>query len=327
MSLRIFHRSEAVIAAVLLLAMILIGLVNPAFWQLDNLFGLVRSNVVIGIMALGVLMVLISGGIDVSFPAFAVAAMYLTIRAMLALGYEGVALPFAVAMLIGAGLGAVNAFFVHYLRVIPLIVTLGTGAMVRGFLLGMVGASQINIDRMPKPLIAFARSELVGIGNSDGTHYGLTAMVVLYGALALLVHFVLRHTLVGRSIYALGGDAEAARRVGFDLRRTTFFVYGAAGALAGFAGLLHSSMIWLANPRDFAGLELDVIAAVVLGGASIFGGRGSVLGTLLGVFMLVMINNSLIIMKIDTTWQRVVVGAIVIVATALTAWRDRKRRI
>ena len=327
MSLRLFHRSEAVIAAVLLLAMILIGLVNPAFWQLDNLFGLVRSNVVIGIMALGVLMVLISGGIDVSFPAFAVAAMYLTIRAMLALGYEGVVLPFVMATLIGATLGAVNAAFVHYLRVIPLIVTLGTGAMVRGFLLGMVGASQINIDRMPKPLIAFARSELVGIGNGDGTHYGLTAMVVLYGALALAVHFVLRHTLVGRSIYALGGDAEAARRVGFDLRRTSFFVYGAAGALAGFAGLLHGSMIWLANPRDFAGLELDVIAAVVLGGASIFGGRGSVLGTLLGVFMLVMVNNSLIIMKIDTTWQRVVVGAIVIVATALTAWRDRKRRV
>ena len=327
MSLRLFHRSEAVIAAVLLLAMILIGLVNPAFWQLDNLFGLVRSNVVIGIMALGVLMVLISGGIDVSFPAFAVAAMYLTIRAMLALGYEGVVLPFVLATLIGAALGAVNAAFVHYLRVIPLIVTLGTGAMVRGFLLGMVGASQINIDRMPKPLIAFARSELVGIGNSDGTHYGLTAMVVLYGTLALAVHLVLRHTLVGRSIYALGGDAEAARRVGFDLRRTSFFVYGAAGALAGFAGLLHGSMIWLANPRDFAGLELDVIAAVVLGGASIFGGRGSVLGTLLGVFMLVMVNNSLIIMKIDTTWQRVVVGAIVIVATALTAWRDRKRRV
>ena len=327
MSLRLFHRSEAVIAAVLLLAMILIGLVNPAFWQLDNLFGLVRSNVVIGIMALGVLMVLISGGIDVSFPAFAVAAMYLTIRAMLALGYEGVVLPFVLATLIGAALGAVNAAFVHYLRVIPLIVTLGTGAMVRGFLLGMVGASQINIDRMPKPLIAFARSELVGIGNGDGTHYGLTAMVVLYGALALAVHLVLRHTLVGRSIYALGGDAEAARRVGFDLRRTSFFVYGAAGALAGFAGLLHGSMIWLANPRDFAGLELDVIAAVVLGGASIFGGRGSVLGTLLGVFMLVMVNNSLIIMKIDTTWQRVVVGAIVIVATAMTAWRDRKRRV
>ncbi|OWP38277.1 ABC transporter permease subunit, partial [Pseudomonas nitroreducens] len=88
----------------------------------------------------------------------------------------------------------------------------------------------------------------------------------------------------------------------------------------------HSGMIWLANPRDFVGLELDVIAAVVLGGASIFGGRGSVLGTMLGVFMLVMVKNSLIIMKVDTTWQRVAVGIIIIIATALTAWRDRRRQ-
>jgi simple sugar transport system permease protein len=86
-------------------------------------------------------------------------------------------------------------------------------------------------------------------------------------------------------------------------------------------------MIWLANPRDFTGLELEVIAAVVLGGASIFGGRGSVLGTLLGVFMLVMVKNSLIIMKVDTTWQKVVVGLIIIIATAITAWRDRKNLV
>ena len=97
--------------------------------------------------------------------------------------------------------------------------------------------------------------------------------------------------------------------------------------LAGFAGLLHSSMIWQANPRDFMGLELDVLAAVVLGGASIFGGRGSVIGTMIGVFTLVMVKNSLILMKIDTTWQRVVVGAILILATAITAWRDRKKLV
>jgi len=84
-------------------------------------------------------------------------------------------------------------------------------------------------------------------------------------------------------------------------------------------------MIWQANPRDFIGLELDVIAAVVLGGASIFGGRGSVLGTMIGVFTLVMVKNSLILMKVDTTWQRVVVGVIIVAATAITAWRDRKK--
>lgn len=321
----LLRRSEMVIAGILLLAMVLIGTINPAFWQLDNLFSLMRSNVIIGIMAMGVLLVLISGGIDVSFPAFAVAAMYLTIKGMLALGYNGVVLPLLAATVMGLLFGAVNGFFVYKFRMIPLIVTLGTSAMVRGFLLGVVGTSMININKMPTALIDFARTEVVSVTKADGTTYGLTAMVLIYLGLAVLIHLVLRYTMIGRSAYALGGDPEAARRAGFDLRKTIFFVYCVAGALAGFAGLLHSGMIWLANPRDFVGLELDVIAAVVLGGASIFGGRGSVLGTMLGVFMLVMVKNSLIIMRVDTTWQLVVVGSIVIVATALSAWRDRRR--
>lgn len=321
----LLRRSETVIAGILLLAMVLIGTINPAFWQLDNLFSLMRSNVIIGIMALGVLLVLISGGIDVSFPAFAVASMYLTIKGMLALGYNGVVLPLAAATLMGLAFGAVNGFFVYKFRMIPLIVTLGTSAMVRGFLLGVVGTSMININKMPTALIDFARTDVVSVTKADGTTYGLTAMVLIYLGLAVAMHLVLRYTMIGRSAYALGGDSEAARRAGFDLRKTIFFIYCVAGALAGFAGLLHSGMIWLANPRDFVGLELDVIAAVVLGGASIFGGRGSVLGTMLGVFMLVMVKNSLIIMKVDTTWQLVAVGLIVIVATALSAWRDRRR--
>lgn len=321
----LLRRSETVIAGILLLAMVLIGTINPAFWQLDNLFSLMRSNVIIGIMAMGVLLVLISGGIDVSFPAFAVAAMYLTIKGMLALGYNGVVLPLLAATVMGLLFGAVNGFFVYKFRMIPLIVTLGTSAMVRGFLLGVVGTSMININKMPTALIDFARTEVVSVTKADGTTYGLTAMVLIYVGLAILIHLVLRYTMIGRSAYALGGDPEAARRAGFDLRKTIFFIYCAAGALAGFAGLLHSGMIWLANPRDFVGLELDVIAAVVLGGASIFGGRGSVLGTMLGVFMLVMVKNSLIIMRVDTTWQLIVVGSIVIVATALSAWRDRRR--
>lgn len=321
----LLRRSETVIAGILLLAMVLIGTINPAFWQLDNLFSLMRSNVIIGIMAMGVLLVLISGGIDVSFPAFAVAAMYLTIKGMLALGYNGVVLPLLAATLMGLAFGAVNGFFVYKFRMIPLIVTLGTSAMVRGFLLGVVGTSMININKMPTALIDFARTDVISVTKADGTTYGLTAMVLIYLGLALAMHLVLRYTMIGRSAYALGGDPEAARRAGFDLRKTIFFIYCVAGALAGFAGLLHSGMIWLANPRDFVGLELDVIAAVVLGGASIFGGRGSVLGTMLGVFMLVMVKNSLIIMHVDTTWQLVVVGLIVIAATALSAWRDRRR--
>jgi simple sugar transport system permease protein len=322
----IFRRSEVIIATILLLAMIAIGLVNPAFWQLDNMFSLLRSNVVIGIMALGVLIVMLSGGFDVSFPAFAVAAMYLTVKGMLYFGYVGIALPFLVAVVIGILCGCLNGFFVYKFRMVPLIVTLGTGSMVRGFLLGVVGTSMINIDRFPPVLIEFAKTELFSLTRADGSHSGLTAMVLVYFGLALAVHLMLRYTMIGRSIYALGGGAEAANRVGFNLKKTIFFIYCTAGALAGFAGMLHCSMIWLANPRDFVGMDLEVIAAVVLGGASIFGGRGSVLGTMLGVFMLVMVQNSLIIMKVDTTWQLVVVGIIIVLATVATAWRDRKRQ-
>lgn len=316
--------TEAMVAGVLLLAMVLIGLINPAFWSLDNIFSLVRSNIVIGIMALGVLVVMISGGIDVSFTAFAVAGMYLVVRAMVAWGFDSVFAAFAAATLIGALLGLMNAAIIHKLRMIPLIVTLGTASIVRGLVLGLVGTSNVNINKFPKPLIEFGRSDIVTLTNAQGATFGLTAMVVVYLGLALVIHLVLTRTMIGRSVFAYGASPEAAKRVGFRTGRTLIFVYVLAGALAGFAGLLHSSMIWMANPRDFVGWELDVIAAVVLGGASIFGGRGSVLGTLLGVFIIVMIKNSLILLGIDTTWQRVVVGGMLVAATALTALRDRR---
>ena len=325
MNAALLRRPEAVVAAVLVVAVVGIGLVNPVFWQPANLFSLLRASVVTGILALGVLLVMLSGGIDVSFPAFAIAAMYLTVKAVTAWGVGGVALPFLMATGIGGALGLVNAAFVHGFRMIPLIVTLGTGTAVRGFILGVVGASQINVDQMPPDLIAFGRAELFSVAQADGSAAGLSAMVPLYAAVALGVHLFLRRTMMGRSIYALGGGEEAARRVGFDVRRSVFVIYGVAGALAGFAGLLHGAMILTANPRDMIGLELDVIAAVVLGGASIFGGRGSVAGTVLGVLTLVVVTNSLIILGVDTTWQLVVVGLIVIAATAATAWRDRKR--
>lgn len=191
------QRSESVVALVLLAAMAGIGLLNPAFFSLSNLFSLARSNVVSGIMALGVLTVMISGGIDVSFPAFAVAAMYLTLRLMLALHWSGVIGPFLLATAIGLALGLVNAALVHGLRMIPLIVTLGTGALVRGGLLGLVGTSQINIDRMPPELIRFGSAELVAVKDATGAHIGLSAMILLYLLLAFLVHLFLGHTLLG----------------------------------------------------------------------------------------------------------------------------------
>lgn len=319
--------TEVVIAIVLVLVMVVIGLINPAFWGVGNLFSLAKSNVVIGIMALGVLLIMISGGIDVSSPAIGAAALYITVRTMVALEYDGVLLPFLGACVIGVAIGCFNAFVIDRFKMIPLIVTLGTASIVRGLMLGLLGTSIVNINKMPEGLMAFGSMNIATATAANGAIVGLTGMILVYGGIAFIMHFVLKHSMIGRSIYAYGGDPEAARRAGVNTRGTIFFVYCTAGLLAGFAGLLHSSMIWQANPRDFMGLELDVLAAVVLGGASIFGGRGSVIGTMIGVFTLVMVKNSLILMKIDTTWQRVVVGAILILATAITAWRDRKKLV
>jgi simple sugar transport system permease protein len=129
------------------------------------------------------------------------------------------------------------------------------------------------------------------------------------------MHLFLTRTLVGRSLFAVGGDPEAASRVGFDVGYARIVAYGLAGALAGLAGVTHAALNWVGEPRAFDSLTLDVLAAVILGGASIFGGRGSVIGTMIGVFMLVLISNSLIILGIPTTWQRVLLGLVIIVIT------------
>jgi len=322
--MKFYLRSEFIIGSVLALAMLVIGIINPAFWSLDNIFNLLRNNIVIGIMAMGVLLILISGGIDVSFPAFAVASAYITVKLVVLWQLPGVLLAILMSIFFGALFGLLNAFFVAKFKMIPLIVTLGTGGMVRGFLLGFVGTSMININKMPRPLIELSKFEIFSGVNADGSHYGLTVLVLFYVFTALSIHFLLKYTMLGRSIYALGGDSVSTERAGFNIPGIQTFIYCLAGALAGFAGIIHNSLIWLSNPRDMMGFELDVIAAVVLGGASIFGGKGTVLGTVLGVFMLVLVKNSLILMKVDTTWQRVVVGVIIIAATAITAYRDKQ---
>ena len=158
--MRFLRSSDAIILAILTIAMIFIGLVNPAFWQMSNLFSLLKENVVIGIMALGVLLVMISGGIDVSFTAFAVAGMYLVVRSMVALDYNGLVLPFASAIIIGGLLGLMNAGIIHKFKMIPLIVTLGTASVVRGLVLGLVGTSNVNINKMPEALVNFGKTDL-----------------------------------------------------------------------------------------------------------------------------------------------------------------------
>lgn len=319
---RLLSRNETLVAITIIGLSLIIGLNNHTFFTVGNLFTLLRTGAVTGIFAMGVLIVLISGGIDVSFTAIAVFALYATVKILKAYAPDAsIWLGFFIASIIGLGLGLINAFFIAQFRLSTLIVTLGTLSMFHGFLLFAIG-NQIIRD-VPPALTAFARSALMRIPLARGTA-NLHPAILITLAAAVVVWLLLNYTMLGRGIYALGGAREAAERAGFNIVRIQYFIYGFVGLLSGIAGMTFGSLARQANPQDIVGMELNVIAAVVLGGAQLTGGRGTVLGALLGVILVVIANNSLILIGVPTVWQRVVIGVIILVGTGIPAIQERR---
>ncbi|MEM7130797.1 MAG: ABC transporter permease [Chloroflexota bacterium] len=315
-------RIETLVALTIVGLCLLIGFLNPVFFTVGNLFDLLRSTTVIGIFALGVLMVIVSGGIDVSFTAVAVFSLYSTVKILLAVAPNApIWLAFLIAAIIGLGLGLINAFFIARFKLPTLIVTLGTLSMFHGFLLFAIG-NQIIRD-IPPSMTAFARTSLITVPLERGVANLHPAIFIMF-ALAIVVWLLLDYTMLGRGVYALGGAREAAERAGFNVVRIEYFIYGFVGLLSGLAGMMFGALNRQANPQDIVGSELNVIAAVVLGGAQLTGGRGTVVGTLLGVALVVIMNNSLILIGVPSVWQRVVIGAIILIGTGIPAIQARR---
>lgn len=314
-------RSEMLLALVLVGLSVSIGLTNDAFFGAENLFETLRQSIVFGMLAVAAMIALISGGIDVSFTAIAVFSMYSTTRILQATGYEGsILFGFLLAGAIGLGLGLFNAFFIGVLRLPTLIVTLGTLSFFRGLLLTLIGSDYITV--LPSAMVAFSRLSLLEGETPGGATYRLPAAFLALLLTVAITSLILNRTLVGRSVYALGGSEEGAVRAGFNIRLLQFFIYGYIGMISGLAGLVHGSLNRMANPFDLVGMELNVIAAVVLGGGRLTGGHGTVLGTLLGVGLIVVINNSLILVGLSSNWHRVAVGLLLLIGTGLTAYRQ-----
>lgn len=319
---RLFARRETLLAAVILALALVFTLLAPEFLSLAHLFGIARSSVVIGIMALGLLVVLISAGIDVSVSATAVASMYIATVLLTDLDYQG---PFVLAALlasaVGACFGMVNAVLVSWLKLPSLIVTLGTLTLFRGGLLAFVGTERLRV--LPAGMDEFGRSQLVTL-ESAGRTASLHMSVLILVILALVLAWALHYTNWGRNLYAAGDNEEAARRLGVPVARVRFSAYVLAGTLAGLAGVMSASLNRAADPFTLVGMELDVLAAVVLGGASVMGGRGNVLGTLLGVVLVTMVGASLVLIGIPSAWQPAFVGGFLILGVGVPALRQRR---
>ncbi|VAW22943.1 Ribose ABC transport system, permease protein RbsC (TC 3.A.1.2.1) [hydrothermal vent metagenome] len=316
-------RNETLVAIVIIAFIIIASISDPRFLSMPTLTDLLRGGIVLGIFAVGVMVVLISGGIDVSFTAVAVFAMYTTTLFLVTFVPElSWYWAFGISMLIGAALGAINGVFIAWFGLPTLIVTLGTLSIYRGFLLTFVGSKLIS--NLPPDMRGFSRLMMFRNTNADGSFYSLPWAFAALVIVVIITWFILYRTTLGRSIFAIGGSIESARRIGINVRATQFFVYVYVGTLAGLAGIIYASMSRVANPFDLVGLELSVIAAVVLGGARLIGGYGTLTGTLLGVALIVIVRNSLIVIGIPSTWQSVAIGVLILVGTGLPAWQAKR---
>jgi len=314
--------NEIILILLILLLCIVIGVINPTFLTIGNLCDMIRSSTVNGLYAVGTMLVLISGGIDISFPSIAAFSMYATVKIFNGIGYTGnFMVPLLVSAIFGLVMGSFNALLIYKFKLNTLIATLGTANLFNGILLTFLGSAQIN--SLPKGYSRFTKTLLVKVSSEYGISSIPIAFLIWIGV-ALVVWYILRFTMLGRGVFALGGNRVSAERIGMNLGMIHWFIYGAAGAIAGMAGTINTALKRTCDPFDAIGIELTIIAAVVLGGVKITGGKGSMMGTVLGVLMFTIINNSLIMVGVSTYWQRSVIGMLILVSTAITAIQDKR---
>ncbi|MDR3210832.1 MAG: ABC transporter permease [Planctomycetota bacterium] len=321
------HR-EAVLAALVVVLALGTSLINPNFLTLENITDLLKANTVSGIFSLGVLMVIVSGGFDVSFTAIAQVTQYAIVLLMLERTEGNIYLAILAAVFFGIVLGLINGAIIHYYNMPAIIVTIATQSLYYGIMYVVTRGRQIN--DIPSFFWSFSNAKVVEFTSPAGGTYGLSLITALWFILAVILYVFLRHSKLGRSIYAVGGSRISAERIGFNLAHTTLFVYAAMGALAGLAGVVHVSIVQSVIPSSIVGSELQVIAAVVLGGASVTGGKGTVLGAFLGVLLLAILSNSLTLLRISSYYSNVFTGLIILIsvtANAIQVQRQRRQRV
>ncbi|CEP66019.1 ABC transporter, permease [Moorella glycerini] len=305
----------------LIVLSVLIGTRSNVFFRPDNLLDLLKNNAVLGIMALGMTLVIITGGIDVSVGAVVAILTVIIGKFMVTFG-GNLLLTFLVAITGGIIIGILNGTLIALAHIPAIVVTLGTMSIINGLMLYYTNGTWIN--NIPAWFIDFGRINILKFPIASGDMVGIPIQIVIFLVMALLTWALLKYTLIGRSVYAVGGNPVSAKRVGINIERTLIFVYAYMGFLAGVAAVVHTSIMRQVDPNAFLGFELQVIAAVVVGGANIMGGSGSVLGTLLGVLFLAVLNNGLILTHIPTFWQKIIVGLIIIFAVSFDVVQRRR---
>jgi ribose transport system permease protein len=322
---RMLQVREIGVLLALVLLMILMSIASPSFLTELNIFNVLRGMSTIGIMSIGMTMVIVTGGIDLSVGSILAAASIMTARLMFTEAVD----PW-IAFLLGLGfgglLGFTNGLVITRLKVNPFITTLGMMAVARGltYLLasGLQGTVASNVP-MRNEAVSFLGNGYILEGSF--LQRGIPFPVILMFVLVILFTLFLRFTVLGRQIYAVGSNEAAARLSGVPADRVKLFVYALTGVLAALSGIMTAGLLRTAATNAGVGVELDVIAAVVIGGASLVGGEGTIIGAIIGAAIIAVVKNAFVLLQFPSYAQQVTIGVVIIAAVAIDRWRRRDR--
>lgn len=310
--MRLLRMREIGLVACIVLLAAFMAMQTDKFFSADNLLGVLANAALPAIMAQGAMLIICSGGIDISVGSMMGLVGAITGLAVL----NGLPAPLALALAIvaGAGLGALNAATALLARIHPIIVTLAGISIYRGSMRLLMGGSEIS--ELPEGYRALA----------DGSLLGVPKICYYVIAITLVGHLVLRYTLIGRQVLALGNSESATRLIGLSKARLTLFVFAVSGALTGLCAVLHAGYYGKVQANTGTGIELQAIAAAVIGGTNILGGRGSAVGALLGAFLVALLYNSLVLLEASAYWRDIFIGGLILGAVVLDAFVQRMQR-
>lgn len=311
--------NNKILFATILTLSVLLSLFTNDFASIENLYDVINNYTMLMILACGLFVVLISGGIDISFPAITIISQYIMISLISTydVGFVGV---FIISSTVGVLLGFVNAVIINKLNVPSIIITISTLNIFYGALFYLTkGVWLYDYPTWFQEEIIFIKAV-----TADDFVYGLSFQTVIAIIAVVLTGLIVNKLSVGRKIYALGGNQDATSRIGFNILKLHLFVYGYMGFMAGLAGVVQAYTVQSVAPNSLLGYELTVLAAVVLGGASLSGGKGTLTGTIMGVALLAIIQNGLNLLNVSSYWQTIITGVIIIVSISATALGQRK---
>jgi ribose transport system permease protein len=297
-------------AGALILVFLYLSFASPVFLTFNNLFNVVVQTTVTAVVAIGMTFVIITAGIDLSVGSAAALAGMLGVMMMV----HGVSWPLAVigGALIGGIVGLINGGLITGAKLSQFIATLGMMSVARGIV--YISTNAVAIYGAPDDFGLLAQ----------GIFYGIPIPLIILVIIAVIAHLILTRTRLGRYTYAIGSNQEAARLSGIPVERYLLIIYGLSGLMAGFAGMIGSSQVTSGQPNFGQGLELDVIAAAVIGGASLFGGQGTIAGTLIGAFLIALIRNGAVLLNVNLFYQSVIIGVVIWLAVIWDQFRRRK---